>query len=434
MCRYIPFVAIIIAFLLFPKFGFASTIEELRKSIEQKNIEVQKLEEDIKKYRGELATTQNRGKTLKGEIKRLDQEIKKLNSDITLTERQIQKKELEIEELGLNIQEKERKIASLRRGLAGLIQSLFEQDRTSLIAIMARYGILSDFFRHIGYINLLQNKIIESVDTLRALQGDLNEKKKANEAKKEEFADLSQLLRTRRSVQKSTKEDKNTILSLTKSQEKTYQTILRTQEARREALENEVREIEAKIKIAIDPSSLPSKGSEVLGFPLPEVSLLSCWQDESGLKNCLTQFFGRTSFAAAGAYSGKGHNGVDFRAENGTPIFAAETGIIQGIGDTDIGCKRASYGKWILIKHPNNLTTLYAHLSAISITLGQQVKRGERIGLSGQSGYATGPHLHFGVYASQAVTIENIRSKVCGRLMALPLSAINGYLNPLDYL
>ena len=135
-----------------------------------------------------------------------------------------------------------------------------------------------------------------------------------------------------------------------------------------------------------------------------------------------------------GSYGGKGHNGVDFRAENGTPVQSTEAGIVQGVGDTDTGCRRASYGKWILVKHENNLSTLYAHLSAISVSQGQTIKRGERIGLSGQSGYATGPHLHFGVYASQAVTIEAIRSQVCGRLMTLPLSAVNGYLNPLDYL
>lgn len=417
-----------------PQHSHAATIEELRKSIELKNQEIQKLEEDLKKYKNELATTQTRGKTLKEEIARLDREIKKLNSGITLTERQIQKKELEIDALALDIQEKERKISTMRRGLAGLIQTLFEEDQTSLVTVFLRYGILSDFLRHIGYIDLLQGKIVTSVETLRTLQRELNEKKLAVEAKKDELADLSKLLRTRRNAQSSTKEDKNTILILTKSKEKAYQTLVKTQEARREALEDEIYAIEAQIKIAIDPSSLPPKGHGILASPLPEVGLLSCWQGGGGVKNCLTQFFGNTSFAAAGGYSGKGHNGVDFRAENGTPVFAAENGIVQGTGDTDIGCKRASYGKWILVKHPNNLTTLYAHISAISIAQGQTVKRGERIGLSGQSGYATGPHLHFGVYASQAVSIESVRSKVCGRLMTLPISAINGYLDPMDYL
>jgi murein DD-endopeptidase MepM/ murein hydrolase activator NlpD len=50
------------------------------------------------------------------------------------------------------------------------------------------------------------------------------------------------------------------------------------------------------------------------------------------------------------------------------------------------------------------------------------------------TGYATGPHLHFTVFATQGVQIQDIRSRVCGRMMTLPVGALNSYLNPLDYL
>ena len=136
----------------------------------------------------------------------------------------------------------------------------------------------------------------------------------------------------------------------------------------------------------------------------------------------------------AGGYAGKGHNGIDIRASNGTEILSAESGTVRGVGDTDEVCRRASYGKWILIDHGNNLTTLYAHLSLVKVLPGQAVSRGELIGYSGNSGYATGPHLHFSVFAHEAVEIGNLKSKVCGRIMTLPLSPFNGYLDPLNYL
>ena len=73
-------------------------------------------------------------------------------------------------------------------------------------------------------------------------------------------------------------------------------------------------------------------------------------------------------------------------------------------------------------------------MSYVGVVQGQAVNRGMQIGLSGKTGYATGPHLHLGVFATQAVEVTDIRSKVCGRMMTLPVAAINGYLNPLDYL
>lgn len=69
---------------------------------------------------------------------------------------------------------------------------------------------------------------------------------------------------------------------------------------------------------------------------------------------------------------------------------------------------RVQYGRYILVKHNNNLTTLYAHLSRFAVAKGAQVKRGEVIGYSGNTGYAFGPHLHFMVYQSATVQLKSI--------------------------
>ena len=92
------------------------------------------------------------------------------------------------------------------------------------------------------------------------------------------------------------------------------------------------------------------------------------------------------------------------------------------------GC--LSYGKWILIKHPNNLATLYAHLSQISALRGSIITRGDLIGYTGDTGYATGPHLHFTVYDAHTVQFRasNVPGSNCKYL------PYGGYLNPLAYL
>ena len=94
------------------------------------------------------------------------------------------------------------------------------------------------------------------------------------------------------------------------------------------------------------------------------------------------------------------HHGVEFLNKFGTPVHAAADGVVVFAGAD----KEAVYSPWvnfygnvIVIEHEDNLFTLYAHLSAINIQAGQPVKMGEKIGEVGQSGVATGSHLHFEV-------------------------------------
>ncbi|MBI2121562.1 MAG: peptidoglycan DD-metalloendopeptidase family protein [Candidatus Sungbacteria bacterium] len=413
----------------------AQTVDDLKNRIEARNEEIKKLEEEAAEFRKEVETRQEQGKTLKTELSRIDKTVIKLRSDVALTEKKIQKAELEIEKFSLEIKQREFEIKKLRGGLAALIQDFFERKQEPILFALLRHSFLSDFFRDIDYLSMIEKRLVSSLDTLHELRADLEEKQNAEMAKKAELAGLHSSLQGQNRVQQTLRSEKNELLAVTKNQEKAYAKLLTDNEKRRESLEGEIRELEEKIRVTIDPASLPAKGSGVLGFPIEGLRLASCFTNNRGAeKYCITQFFGYTSFAAVGGYGGKGHNGIDIRAESGTPVYSSSDGTVTVVGDTDIACRRASYGKWILIRHPNNLSTLYAHLSAINVSQDQEIKRGERIGFSGSSGYATGPHLHFGVFASQAVRVETLHTRTCGRNITVPIAPINGYLNPMDYL
>ncbi|MEK7556853.1 MAG: peptidoglycan DD-metalloendopeptidase family protein, partial [Patescibacteria group bacterium] len=86
-----------------------------------------------------------------------------------------------------------------------------------------------------------------------------------------------------------------------------------------------------------------------------------------------------------------GYNGVDLANSIGTPIVAAADGkvIISRMGGWNAG-----YGNYVVISHPNGTQTLYAHLSATTASVGDEVARGQKIGLLGNSGKSTGPHVH----------------------------------------
>jgi len=87
----------------------------------------------------------------------------------------------------------------------------------------------------------------------------------------------------------------------------------------------------------------------------------------------------------------KAHKGVDFAAPTGTPIRASGEGTIEFIGG------KSGYGNTIVIKHWNNYSTLYAHMSRFAggLTRGAKVSQGDVIGYVGATGWATGPHLHY---------------------------------------
>ena len=92
-------------------------------------------------------------------------------------------------------------------------------------------------------------------------------------------------------------------------------------------------------------------------------------------------------FTGAGAF----HAGLDFRGPIGSPIYAAAKGTVSFAG------VRSGYGNCVEVDHGNGLMTRYAHMSAIRAQLGQTVPAGTVIGLIGNTGRSTGPHLHFEV-------------------------------------
>lgn len=100
---------------------------------------------------------------------------------------------------------------------------------------------------------------------------------------------------------------------------------------------------------------------------------------------------------------GKNHCGIDIVGKEGLPeIIAHSDGVVYAIQDGQDNNIKAtgvkSYGNYVQIKHPNNMYTLYAHLKKkLKVKLGQQVKRGQVLGIEGNSGCSYGTHLHFEV-------------------------------------
>jgi len=112
------------------------------------------------------------------------------------------------------------------------------------------------------------------------------------------------------------------------------------------------------------------------------------------------------SYRTGGELSGS-HPGIDIRMPEGTPVLSIANGIVAQVQDGN------GFGQAIVVKHPNvpdpaatdrttTLYSVYAHLSAMYVSEGAIVSKGEQIGLSGSTGFATGPHLHFQIDRAEA--------------------------------
>jgi len=97
-----------------------------------------------------------------------------------------------------------------------------------------------------------------------------------------------------------------------------------------------------------------------------------------------------------GTRAGRQHEGVDLPAAIGTPVYAAADGQVVYAGDGIRG-----YGRLLVLEHEGDLLTVYAHNSALLVAQGDKVTAGQRIALVGESGHASGPHLHFEVRSGQ---------------------------------
>lgn len=103
-------------------------------------------------------------------------------------------------------------------------------------------------------------------------------------------------------------------------------------------------------------------------------------------------------------FSGKQrfHNGTDFIAEPGTPVFATASGVVKRVE------KHALWGNKVMIDHPGGFATTYAHLGEITTAKGRRVARGDVIGTIGVSGLTSGPHLHYEIwYKDEIVNPED---------------------------
>jgi murein DD-endopeptidase MepM/ murein hydrolase activator NlpD len=404
------------------RIAHADEASDLQSKIDQRNTDIQALEKEIAGYQAQITSLSGEEASLADTIKALILNEKKLQADIAVTQDKIDATNLRIQQLSSQIGSTQDTIVDNTRFVMASFKTMNETGGQSLPEIFLASQSLSDAWNGVARLSILQESIQDHIKELTRAKNKLVDNRTATERAKADLISLQRQLQDQQKAIIATRSEKSSLLSQTKNSESSYRKLVAQKQALKDAFQQELGQYEAQLKLVVNRANLPASGSGALLWPLDKI--------------IITQYFGNTPFSTANpqVYKGKGHDGVDFAASIGTPVKAARSGVVTGVANTDIVAGCYSFGKWIMVKHNDGLSTLYAHLSVQSVAVGDNVSTGEVIGYSGNTGYTTGPHLHFGVYATDGTEIKLFTNSINCKGATIPIAVQSAYLNPLSYL
>ncbi len=388
----------------------------LQDQIQQKQQQLNVINQELSSTTVSLKFTTQQRQTLQQQVNLLNGNIKTLNLGIQADTLNSQQLQLEIKSLGYDLQDISTSVTLKQSAIQNILKEVQKNDteKGNLLALFLKSESLADSVLEAQSLWNLQSQLATDIDGLKSLHDQYNGKLQESSVKNQQVVVHQQDLQNKKVIVQDQTVEKQQLLTTTKNQESVYQKQLANLQKQQESIASDIEALDAVLRLKIDPSTLPAIAPGVLLVPIA-----------ADTKEDITQGYGATDFAKNG-YRGHWHNGVDLAASIGTPVLASEDGTIMATGNQDAYCPRGAYGKFVAINFTNNLTGLYGHLSKILISKGDIVKRGQLIGYSGKTGYATGPHLHFTVYAQP--TFYMGISKTCGPM------PYGGDLNPIGYL
>jgi murein DD-endopeptidase MepM/ murein hydrolase activator NlpD len=393
----------------------AQSATDIQAQIDAHNQKIKDLDAEIATYQKQLDVLGGQKQTLQSAIKSIDISRQQTTTQVQVTQNKIGATDLQLSQIRQDISTKQGLIDLDRATVAKSLRSLQTATESSAIEQIFAADTLTAAWTDIDRTTSLNDVLQTQVQTLSGVKVQLSNQEDVAAATRTKLASLQKDLVTQQQALDANKAAKASLLTQTKNQEGSYQKLIASKRAEEATFEAALYQLSLQLKAA-DPSKVPSASKGVLAYPLANINI--------------TQLFGKTTDSGR-LYASGTHNGVDFGTPIGTPVMAALSGTVQETNEGAV--QNCQYGKWVLIKHANGLSTLYAHLSQIQVTKGQEVTTGQTIAFSGMTGYATGPHLHLTVYNSSAVTFKQYACK-SGPTVYIPIAPPNGYLDPMAYL
>ncbi|WP_128896806.1 murein hydrolase activator EnvC family protein [Longirhabdus pacifica] len=342
-------------------------LEQQQEGIEESK---QQADERIEQLKLEIAQTREKLQQLDGEISQKEKQLDELLASITNTEAELAQTEKERQEAEERIRIRDEKLKSRLR-------MTYMNGNVSYIDVLFSSSSFNDFLDRVNNMKLIVEQDKETLEQNRKDEALIVLKKLDIEvllAKLE--ADKSSVQAIKADLE-NTRTEQQSVLAEQRQEEEFHEHISEEQEQALLALADETDKLyeeKRKIEAERQKNNEYIAGSGILGIPLPAGQYV------------ITSEFGPRNFRGS-----EMHRGLDFGASAGTPIYAADNGTVVVAG------WYSSYGNCVIVSHGNGLKTLYAHMSSISVSVGDNVEKGNTLGGVGTTGDSTGNHLHFEV-------------------------------------
>ena len=389
-------------------------IKEYERQIEESQKVLEELRRQAEEQERNLQNAQSEANTLQAQIARFNSDVASLQAKINIKQEEIRSTQLAIQKINVEIEKKEKEIANKKSQMIAMIQEINKNDSETTIELMLKYESFSTFFNQVQAREVLQENINKDLQELKILKEELVGANGTLESKKGELEEEQGILRSQRIILENRRYNHQLLLNQTKEEESEYQELLSDIQQKQQEVNREIFELEDQLRRTLDPSAAPSSGPGVLSWPAEGLITQGY--------GCIHTSFARASYPSCDDGKGGFHNGVDLAAKFGTPIKASREGIVVAVENSPY-----AYGNWVAIRHDNGLVTVYTHMSSFGLAgRGSAVEEGERVGFMDSTGYSTGSHVHFMVYAP-----DTFRTKPSSIAGILPIGAT---LNPFNYL
>ncbi|MDO8669596.1 MAG: peptidoglycan DD-metalloendopeptidase family protein [Candidatus Buchananbacteria bacterium] len=354
-------------------------ISDLNKQIDEQRKKIDEIADKITEYNNNISKFRSQAGSLKNQVAILDNQIAKTELDIEGKVEEVKATELEISKVELEIVDNQKSIEDQKKYLSAFIRLLDFYDDKDYLSVLLDNNSFSEFFDQINNIEGIEEDLQKTLNRFQEMVERYNAKKEELSSKRDQLSELLNKLESERDSLANQIGTKQYLIAETSNSEKKYQTLIGNLKQEQLAANNAVAAMENKLR-----QELEKKGTDEEFNNLAEASLM--WPTNSRRK---TAYFHDPDYPYRNLFE---HSGLDIGVSSGTTVRSAEAGYVAKVA---IGTKW--YGNYIMIIHNNNLATLYAHLSSVSVKNDQYVTKGQIIGASGSTGFSSGPHLHFEV-------------------------------------